>query len=72
VPLLQSFQHPTLGLIEFTDKKQEHHSSPARAHDITITVALNDRSLTAEVKQMIIDDINRKEQANDPSYSNRR
>lgn len=56
--MIQVFLHPDLGPIEFTDNKETIHSAKAKANDISLVKTLNDRQLTAEVKQLIIDDIN--------------
>ncbi len=57
---LQIFNHPKLGPIQFTDSNEQTHSAKAKSNDITLVVSLRDRQQTAEVKQMIVDDINNK------------
>ena len=66
---LQTFNHPKLGPIQFTDSNEQTHSAKAKSNDITLVVSLRDRQQTAEVKQMIVDDINIKDPTN--AISNR-
>lgn len=55
---IQTFNHPELGPIQYTDSKEQIHSAKAKSKDIKLKMSLRDRQQTAEVKQMIIDDIN--------------
>jgi hypothetical protein len=64
---LQTFQHPKLGSLQFTDSKEQIHSAKAKSNDINLIVPLNDRKLTSQVKQMIIDDINSSDNPPAPS-----
>mgnify|MGYP003651665120 CR=1 FL=1 len=56
--LTQIFNHPELGPIKFLDKNEQTPSAKAKSHDINLIVSLRDRQQTAEIKQMIADDIN--------------
>ena len=56
--MVQTYNHQELGPIEFTDRKERLHSAKASPHDIEILTSLKDRSLTAQIKREICDDIN--------------
>lgn len=54
----QTFHHEAHGPIEFTDKNESERSRKAQSRDIQLLAAMSDRTVTAEIKRAICDDIN--------------